>query len=248
MGFHSPSGFSPPRRMRRGLHASRWRRQRSASTAAGCARSRPGQRWRRSMRSGAAIRSSIPRARLRSARPQALAAGRAPVGAEVREPRPRVAGQLLLDAGLGQPRVRREQLPQAAPRALNQAEQRQLLRAVERTGARDRALVAVMLFTALRIGEAVALDLEDLLISARKGEVVVRSGKGDAGRSVPLNAVVRDMLRECLAERRAPDDERALYVTRRGSRLCARRCPPHARYMCAPPQARRAAAARCRGW
>ncbi len=124
--------------------------------------------------------------------------------------------------GLGQPRVRREQLPQAAPRALDQAEQRQLLRAAERASARDRALVGVMLFTALRISEAVALDLDDLRISARKGEVVVRSGKGDAGRSVPLNAVIRDMLREWLAERQAPEREQAVFVTRRGGRLSAR--------------------------
>jgi len=100
--------------------------------------------------------------------------------------------------GLGQLRVRREQLAQAAPRALDQVEQRRLLRAVERAGARDRALVGVMLFTGLRISEVVALDLDDLRISARRGEVVVRSGKGDAGRSVPLNAVVRAMFSEWL--------------------------------------------------
>jgi len=124
--------------------------------------------------------------------------------------------------GLGQPRVRRELLPQAAPRALDQAAQRQLLRAAERASARDRALVGVMLFTALRISEAVALDLEDLRISTRKGEVVVRSGKGDAGRTVPLNAVIRDMLKEWLAERRALEREQAVFVTRRGGRLSAR--------------------------
>lgn len=124
--------------------------------------------------------------------------------------------------GLGQPRVRREVLAQAAPRALDQAEQRRLLRAAERADARDRALVGVMLFTGLRIGEAVALDLDDVRISARKGEVVVRSGKGDAGRSVPLNAVVRAMLSEWLAERVAPEGERAVFVTRRGGRLSAR--------------------------
>ncbi len=124
--------------------------------------------------------------------------------------------------GLGQPRVRREQLAQAAPRALDLGEQRRLLRAVERAGARDRALVGVMLFTGLRISEAVALDLDDLHISARKGEVVVRSGKGDAGRSVPLNAVVRAMLSEWLAERKAPEGERAVFVNRRGGRLAPR--------------------------
>jgi len=124
--------------------------------------------------------------------------------------------------GLGQPHVRRELLPQAAPRALDQAEQRRLLRAAERATARDRALVGVMLFMALRIGEAVKLDLEDLRISARKGEVRVRSGKGDAGRSVPLNAVLRAMLNEWLGERKALEGEQAVFVTRRGGRLSAR--------------------------
>jgi len=79
-----------------------------------------------------------------------------------------------------------------------------------------------MLFTALRISEAVALDLEDLRISARKGEVAVRSGKGDAGRTVPLNAVIRDMLKEWLDERQALECEQAVFVTRRGERLSAR--------------------------
>lgn len=124
--------------------------------------------------------------------------------------------------GLGQPRVRRELLAQAAPRALDQVEQRRLLRAIERAGARDRALVGVMLFTGMRISEAVALDVDDVQISARMGEVAIRSGKGGAGRSVPLNAVVRAMLSEWLKERKAPVGERAVFVTRRGGRLSAR--------------------------
>ncbi|MGA2929825.1 MAG: hypothetical protein ABSG43_28335 [Solirubrobacteraceae bacterium] len=42
--------------------------------------------------------------------------------------------------GLGSPNVRREELPQAAPRALSVDEQRRLLRAAERVSARDRAI------------------------------------------------------------------------------------------------------------
>lgn len=124
--------------------------------------------------------------------------------------------------GLGRPRVRREVLAQAAPRALDQAEQRRLLRAAERAGARDRALVGLMLFTGLRISEAVALDVGDVRISARKGLVVVRSGKGDVGRSVPLNAVVRAMLGEWLGERQADEERSALFLARHGGRLSAR--------------------------
>jgi integrase len=73
-------------------------------------------------------------------------------------------------------------------------EQRRLLRAIERASVRDRALVVLLLFTALRISEVVALDVDDLRISPRKGIVVVRSGKGDSYREVPLNALARQVL------------------------------------------------------
>lgn len=51
-----------------------------------------------------------------------------------------------------------------------------------------------MLFAGLRIGETVALDVDDVTISTRKGLVVIRSGKGDAYREVALNALVRAVL------------------------------------------------------
>ena len=60
--------------------------------------------------------------------------------------------------GLGCPHVRRDKPSLAAPRALDEAGQRRLLRAAEGAPARARALVMLMLFTALRISEAVALD------------------------------------------------------------------------------------------
>jgi site-specific recombinase XerC len=42
-------------------------------------------------------------------------------------------------------------------------------------------------YTALRLRELAALNVEDVVISARKGIVVVRSGNGDAYREVPWN-------------------------------------------------------------
>ena len=44
----------------------------------------------------------------------------------------------------------------------------------------------VLLHTALRLSEVVALDVDDVRVSARKGLVVVRSGKGDAHPRGPL--------------------------------------------------------------
>ena len=61
-------------------------------------------------------------------------------------------------------------------------------------------------------------------MSARKGLVVVRSGKGDAYREVPLNALARHVLEEWLKERgsRATEGERAVFVGSGGRRLSKR--------------------------
>ena len=126
--------------------------------------------------------------------------------------------------GLGAAIVRREELPRSAPRALNVEQQRVLLQAAEESTARDRAIVALLLFTGLRLSEAAALRLADVRISARKGLVVVRSGKGDAYREVELNALVRAMLDEWVAQRAkiAQEGETSFFVSRSGSALSSR--------------------------
>jgi integrase/recombinase XerC len=126
--------------------------------------------------------------------------------------------------GLGRPIVRREDLPKTSPRAISEEQQRRLLRMAERVSARDRTIVVVLLYTGLRLAELVALDVGDVRISARKGLVVVRSGKGDAYREVPLNALVRQVLEEWLVDRKtkAAEGERALLVGRSGGRLSKR--------------------------
>ena len=97
--------------------------------------------------------------------------------------------------GLDRPVVDREDLPQHAPRALEPAEQVRFLRAVERCpSARDRALAQLFFYTGLRLGEVAALDADDVLLSARKGLVIVRSGKGDTYREVPLHREARAAL------------------------------------------------------
>ena len=150
--------------------------------------------------------------------------------------------------GLGRPNVRREKPPQAAPRALDEDGQRRLLRAAEAAPVRARALVMLMLFTALRISETVALDVDDVRITTRKGLLVVM-GKGELRREVALNALVRQVLDEWLDHRKtlARDGERALWISRTGGRLSARsadrdvRGVParHPRGRCRAPSARR---------
>lgn len=126
--------------------------------------------------------------------------------------------------GLGPANVRREPLAQAAPRALSEDQQRGLVRAAEASRPRDRAIVTLLLYTALRLKELVAVDVDDVSVSARKGLLVVRSGKGDLYREVPLNRPCRDALEVWLKVRakKVTDDERALLIGPHGGRLTPR--------------------------
>jgi site-specific recombinase XerD len=106
-------------------------------------------------------------------------------------------------AGFSVPNVKREDLPQLAPRALEESEQKRLLRAIERTkSARDRAIAYTLFYTGLRIAEVAGLDLADVVVSERRGKLIVRKGKGDRQREAPLHPVAREALRMWLRERR----------------------------------------------
>lgn len=92
------------------------------------------------------------------------------------------------------PKNREEKL---VPKALSRSEQNALLRAVMRDGkVRDQAIIYMLLFCGLRIGELVRLEVKDLELK-RQGKVTV-IGKGDKTREVPLPANVRKVLEEYL--------------------------------------------------
>lgn len=128
--------------------------------------------------------------------------------------------------GIGKPEVQREDLAQAAPRSLSGKEQKRFLRAVERSSEiRGQAIALLLFYGGLRIGELCGLDVEDVALSARKGRVVVRSGKGDSYREVVLNSEVREALSGWLVEREgllAEKETPALFSSRRGGRLSTR--------------------------
>jgi integrase/recombinase XerC len=123
------------------------------------------------------------------------------------------------------PQVAREDLPEQAPRALEPAEQKRFLRAVERcSSARDRAIALLLFYTGLRISECAALTMDDVRLSSRKGLVIVRMGKGNTYREVPLNAEVRTSLDAWLEQRKKliTQYEAALFLTKQGTRLAIR--------------------------
>ncbi|MBB2914037.1 integrase/recombinase XerC [Streptosporangium becharense] len=129
--------------------------------------------------------------------------------------------------GLGPAIVRRDDAPKLAPRALGARQQKRYLRAVERRPlARDRAIGRLLFYSDVRIAELVALDDDDVPLSARKGKVIVRSGKGETSREIPLlDGTARASVAEWRTERASwpgAADNPALLLNRRGGRLTTR--------------------------
>lgn len=93
------------------------------------------------------------------------------------------------------------------PRQLTKSEERAFVRAVEKEGnRRDIAIITLMLNTGLRREEVSKLMKKDIIINDRSGSVIVRQGKGNKYREVPLNLTARKALSDYLeAEPHAHD-------------------------------------------
>lgn len=112
------------------------------------------------------------------------------------------------------PRVPQQAL---APKGLSRQDLRRFLKELDVKGSRrDRAVIYLMLFTGLRLGETTTLRIEDVELSERKGLVHLRSAtsKGGKDRVVPVPATARRILSEYLDQRgREPG---ALFLGERG--------------------------------
>ncbi len=109
-----------------------------------------------------------------------------------------------------------------APKSLPKKDVDRLIREVEQSGnKRDLAILQVLRHTGIRVGELTALRTSDVTISERKGQLVVRSGKGSKYRVVPLNADARKALSDYLAVRPKHTSD-ALFLGRRSDRLSPR--------------------------
>jgi site-specific recombinase XerD len=71
-------------------------------------------------------------------------------------------------------------------------------RALVRQDIRSNAVFHLLLYCGCRVGDVVALELGDLMLTERSGTVVFRHGKGGKQRSVPLPLPARKALQEYL--------------------------------------------------
>ena len=103
-----------------------------------------------------------------------------------------------------------------APKGLDQASVRRLLREVELRGdLRAAAIFGLLLYTGCRVSDLVNVELNDLMLSDRSGTVVFRFGKGSKQRSCPLPLPARRVLASYL-ETRPPVESTRLFVGERG--------------------------------
>jgi integrase/recombinase XerC len=109
--------------------------------------------------------------------------------------------------------LRRQQL---APKGLEKSQVRRLLRELELRGdVRATAIFSVMLYAGLRVADVAGLELDDLILGERSGSLVLRHGKGNKQRSVPLPLPARRALSVYL-ETRPPVQGGRVFVGERG--------------------------------
>ncbi len=105
------------------------------------------------------------------------------------------------------------------PKALAKREIDRLIREAERHGdRRNLAILLTLRHTGLRVGELCNLRLGDVTISARKGQLLVRAGKGNKDRVIPLNNDARQAIAAYLEVRPTVADGH-LFVGQRGAPL-----------------------------
>lgn len=114
-----------------------------------------------------------------------------------------------------------------APKWLDRKEQAAVLREAERRiqaaktepakrqAIRDYCILTVLLNTGLRVSELVALEIEDITMSERKGELRVRAGKGTKERIIPLNDSCRKAIKAWYSVRPINKENR-VFTTQRG--------------------------------
>jgi integrase/recombinase XerD len=113
-------------------------------------------------------------------------------------------------------------MEKVSPRQMTDQEEASLVSAVQRHGTiRDRTIILLMLHTGLRTMEVCNLKPGDITIGKRSGTLVVRSGKRNKQREVPLNATAREALTVYLKS--LPSESEFLFPSEKtGKRLTER--------------------------
>ncbi len=102
------------------------------------------------------------------------------------------------------------------PKGLSTSQVRKILREMElRQDYKAGACIGLMLHAGLRASEVVGLELDDIMIGPRSGQIVCRHGKGNKQRTIPLSVEARRVVQAYL-ETRPPLECQAVFIGERG--------------------------------
>lgn len=123
-------------------------------------------------------------------------------------------GRLESNNGKAVKELKKQQL---VPKGLERSQVRKLLREIDlRNDIRGKAIFTLFLNTGCRVSDLVQIELQDLIIGERSGNVIFRNGKGNKERQVPLTSECRKALQEYLCIR-PPVQEQRLFTGERGA-------------------------------
>ena len=130
-------------------------------------------------------------------------------------------GELSLNAAAG---IRSPKSPRKLPELMDVDQLTGLLEALpdDELEIRDLAMWELFYSSGLRLAELTSLDLADL--DLQSGEVLVRQGKGQKARRVPVGACARRAVEAWLSVRDdfGGDGDTAVFMSRRGRRIAPR--------------------------
>jgi site-specific recombinase XerD len=90
-------------------------------------------------------------------------------------------------------------------RALSREQLRALRRETDRLpSSRDCAVVQLLTFTGVRIGELAGLEVPNVRLARPTGKLIIRHGKDDRRRIMPPNRPAQTALRDWLGDRADP--------------------------------------------
>ena len=116
--------------------------------------------------------------------------------------------------------IRRARCAPAPPRGLTVPEQTRLLGVLDQAegeaGDRDRVLFSLLLAAGLRIGSALAIDIED--VDTAGGQLYLRTVKGGGGQTIYFNERIGGLLQGLIGDQ----DEGPLFTSRHRRRMSAR--------------------------
>ncbi|KAF1085682.1 Tyrosine recombinase XerC [Sporotomaculum syntrophicum] len=126
-------------------------------------------------------------------------------------------------------KIKLQERQKLAPKWLDRNEQNKLLREVEKEKnelkkVRDIAIIQMMLQTGLRVEEVTELEITDIEVNCKSGKVIVRHGKRNKYREVPLNKDARNALKDYLKERQDHkySDSKYLFISERSPQMTTR--------------------------